>query len=96
VLEQCGQLYDEEGELRVPKEWEGQKIRGLGDGEYLETEELLCREEGVEFDASSLHLALAYCEENEWDKYEGFQKAWDELSELVAHKYPQGDDSSPR
>ena len=62
------QLYDENEELIVPTEWEGQKIIGLGDGEYLETEELISKDDKVEFDASTIQLALDYCTVNEWEK----------------------------
>ena len=48
------------GDLKIPAEWEGQKIIGLGDGEYLETDELVPQEDEVHFDASSLELALGY------------------------------------
>lgn len=81
------QLYDEDGEIKVPTEWDGRKIRGLADGEYLETDELvLANQDIVEFDVSCLQRALNYCQENGWDKENGFQKAWDELATLVGEK----------
>ena len=81
------QLYNEDGEIKVPTEWDGQKIRGLADGEYLETEELMsANEDSEEFYASSLQVALDYCRRNGWDQEKGFQEAWDELTTLVGQK----------
>ena len=80
------QLYDEDGELRVPTEWNGKKILGLADGEYLETEEIVSRDNGVEFDVSSLQLALAYCRERKWDKVTAFERAWNELCTVVTKR----------
>jgi len=81
------QLYNDDGDIKVPTEWKGQKIRGLADGEYLETEELVSANEyTAEFDASTLQVALDYCRGNGWDRENDFQKAWDELVILVATK----------
>jgi hypothetical protein len=77
-------LYDEDGELIVHDEWEGKKVLGLEGGEYLQTDELVLREEGVEFDASSLHVDRDYCLEHRWDHYEEFRVAWEKLDTLVA------------
>jgi hypothetical protein len=33
--------YDENGNFKVPDEYDGHRIRGLADGEYLETDELV-------------------------------------------------------
>ena len=64
-------------------EWEGQRIIGLGDGEYLETDELVSQDDEVHFDASTHEHALNYCRESAWDECADFQNAWDELTALV-------------
>src|SRR4051794_30711205 len=33
--------YDENGELIVPETWNGRKVTGLSDNEYLETDEMV-------------------------------------------------------
>jgi hypothetical protein len=50
-------LYDEDGRIIAPDEVDGKAVFGLEDGEYVQTDELVLREEGVEFDASSLQIA---------------------------------------
>jgi len=86
------QRYDEEGNIKVPNEWNGQQIRRLvGDlgNESFETYELVCDPDKGEkqFDASTLfNVALDYCRLNEWDKREGFRKAWQKLIALVTQQ----------
>jgi hypothetical protein len=85
------QLYDEDGEMNIPAEYNGEQIRGLTDNEYLETNELVHEpnDERVTFDASTLDLAHAYALNNGWDKEEGFEAAWEKLLKLVPLKPDQ-------
>jgi hypothetical protein len=68
-------LYDDAGELVIPKEWDGHKVRGLADGEYLESEEL---ETGdyVDFSSGQIESARAFCVDRGWDTVPGFELAW--------------------
>jgi len=67
--------FDELGELIVPDEYDGKKITGLSDGEYLETDELYCSE-GVEFGPGEIEKARKFCSEFFWDSRNGFDMAW--------------------
>lgn len=48
-------MYDEAGELIVPEQWDGHKIIGLADGEYLETNEL-ASSDYVDFSAANIEI----------------------------------------
>jgi len=78
--------YDEDGELKIPKVWKGRKVRGLADGEYLETFDLFCKEDGVTFNSANLEVALDWCKDERWDKHRDFRKAWKKLSAIVSQK----------
>jgi hypothetical protein len=70
-----GQLYDDAGEIIIPDEWEGQKIRGLADGEFLETDELVTADY-VEFSADCAHVARDFCNDRGWCDIPDFELAW--------------------
>jgi hypothetical protein len=69
------QLYDDAGEMIIPDEWEGQKIRGLADGEFLETDELVTADY-VEFSADCIHIARDFCNDRGWCEIPDFELAW--------------------
>lgn len=75
--------YDEDGRIIVPDEIDGRRVLGLEDGEYVQTDQLVEREIGVEFDATDVEAARDYIRDDGWDKYEEFQAAWDRLNKLV-------------
>jgi len=77
--------YDEDGEFKIPEEYDGHRIRGLADGEYLETDTLVLNgdKESVTFDKSTIGLARKYAAVNEWDMVVGFEAAWKRLLEIV-------------
>jgi hypothetical protein len=79
------QRYDEDGGFKVPDEYQGRRIRGLADGEYLETDKLIRSddEEAVTFDKSSVALARQYVALYQWEKQPGFEAAWKTLMEIV-------------
>jgi hypothetical protein len=80
------ELYSESGELIVPDTWDGKKITGLGDSEYLETDVLLPGEGEAEssiFDASSIAAARDFCESDGWTTREGFENGWQKIQRLV-------------
>lgn len=77
------ELYDDKGDIRVPEEWNGHKIIGLADGEYLESDELVSKDDEVEFDAQSLHLADEYCRRHGWNATPTFPEAWRRLQAAV-------------
>lgn len=65
----------EDGELVIPDEIDGRKIKGLVDGEYLETDELIARDD-VEFAVEDLNLARQFCQRQAWDEIANFDYAW--------------------
>jgi hypothetical protein len=69
------QLYDEAGELIVPEQWDGHKIIGLADGEYLETDELVSSDY-VDFSAANIDTARAFCVERGWSDVAEFDRAF--------------------
>ena len=79
------ECYDEDGNFKVPDEYEGHRILGLADGEYLETDELVKdpNAENITFDKASLASAREYAAQNQWDRAPGFEAAWKELIEIV-------------
>lgn len=54
------QRYDDDGEFVIPESWEGKRIIGLEDGEYLQTDELVAAN-NIEFTASQLKIAREFC-----------------------------------
>ena len=78
-------LYDDNGDLKVPTEYQGRRITGLADGEYLQTDELIhdSDHESVTFDKSTLDVAHDYAVSNGWNKRPGFKRAWGQLLKLV-------------
>ena len=69
------QLYDEAGELIVPERWDGHKIIGLADGEYLETDELVSSDY-VDFSAANIEIANLFCDERGWSDVAEFERAF--------------------
>ena len=69
------QLYDEAGELVIPDEWEGHKVLGLADGEYLETDELVSSDY-VDFTQSQIKIARAFCSESGWSDLADFDRGF--------------------
>jgi hypothetical protein len=70
--------YDEDGELLVPEYWEGQKIRGLADGEFLETDELVTADY-VEFSTDFIHVGRDFCIDRSWSDIPNFELAWTQI-----------------
>ena len=77
--------YNEDGELVIPDEIDGRKIHGLVDGEYLETDELITRDE-VEFGVKGLRLARQFCLGQGWDEVAEFEYAWFLIESTVRPK----------
>lgn len=69
------QRYTEDGELVVPETWDGKKIIGLADGEYLQTDELVTSDD-LEFTAATLKTAREFCKSRGWTDHPKFELAW--------------------
>ncbi len=67
--------YTEDGELVVPQTWDGKKIIGLADGEYLQTDELVTSDD-LEFTAITLKAAREFCKSRGWTDHPKFELAW--------------------
>jgi hypothetical protein len=76
------QLYSDDGELIVPEEWDGKKIIGLADGEYLQTNELDTADY-VEFAPKSMKSALEFCKSRGWAAHPNFELAWLQIEASV-------------
>lgn len=76
------QLYDEAGELIVPERWDGHKIIGLADGEYLETDELVSSD-FVDFRPEEIDTARAFCVERGWSDVGEFDRAFLRIISVV-------------
>jgi len=78
------ELYDEDGEMVIPTELNGQAV-SLVDGEFLASdvfvEDPAC--DPVEFGSDELERALAFCREQDWSAVRGFGRVWRRLRELV-------------
>ncbi len=74
----------DDDELYVPEEWEGHKVLGIADGEYIETDELVSRGNDIEFDLKSVDKAIKFATDYEWGQYEGFREAMDKLKLMVS------------
>ncbi len=80
--------YDEDGELLIPEYWEGQKIRGLADGEFLETDELVTADY-VEFTADSTHVGRDFCIDSGWSGIRDFELAWTQILNSIRLETPK-------
>ena len=69
------QRYSDDGELLVPSTWDGKKIIGIADGEYLQTDELVTSDY-LEFSASALKKARDFCQLRGWSAHPKFDLAW--------------------
>jgi hypothetical protein len=74
--------YSDEGELVVPEEWDGKKITGLSDGEYLQTDELVSVDD-MSFTAATLKKAREFCESKGWASHSNFGLAWLQIETAV-------------
>lgn len=76
-------LYDENEEMVIPETWEGKKIVGLGDGEFLETEDLISQYEEVVFGTSEMQKAVSFFHEYGWSNEEGAEQALERIIALT-------------
>ncbi len=67
--------FDEEGEIIIPDELDGHRVRGVADGEYIETDELINRGHTL-FNSKTLKAAKDFCEAHGWSKVTGFDRAF--------------------
>ena len=75
--------YTEDGELKIPEEWDGHKVLGIADGEYIETEELVERGNDIEFTEIDLNKAIEFAVNYGWNDYPNFDKAMKQLEKIV-------------
>ncbi len=81
------QRYTEDGELVVPETWDGKKIVGLADGEYLQTDELVTSDD-LEFTAATLKTAREFCKSRGWTDHPKFELAWLHIEASVKPSEP--------
>jgi hypothetical protein len=75
--------YTEDGELKIPEEWDGHKVLGIADGEYIETDELVERGNDIEFTENELKKAMDFAVNYGWNDYPNFDKAMKQLEKIV-------------
>ena len=90
--------YEEDGSFKVPDEYNGHRIRGLADDEYLEADELVKNPDvdTITFDKSSLAVAREYASRNQWDRQPGFESSWKRLLKIVGSPVGDPHKASPR
>lgn len=76
--------YTENGELKVPEMWDGHKVIGIADGEYIETEELVDRGNYIEFRSADIQIAINFGIEFGWSQYQEFSVAMTKLEAIVS------------
>jgi hypothetical protein len=77
--------YTEDGELKIPEEWDGHKVLGIADGEYIETDELVERGNDIEFTENELNKAIDFAVNYGWNDYPNFDKAMKQLEKIVVN-----------
>ena len=82
------QRYDENDEIIIPEEIDGHKINGLVDGEFLETDELIARDE-LKFTNEEIKKGLDFCVSHSWDKHPNFDYAWYQVKSTVVRSKNQ-------
>lgn len=75
--------YTEDGELKIPEEWDGHKVLGIADGEYIETDELVERGNDIEFTENELKKAIDFAVIYGWNDYPNFDKAMKQLEKII-------------
>ena len=75
--------YTDDGELKIPEFWDGHKVLGIADGEYIETDELVERGNDVEFYAGDLDKAVKFAVDFGWNHYANFNDAMKRLQSIV-------------
>jgi hypothetical protein len=75
--------YTEDGELKIPEEWDGHKVLGIADGEYIETDELVERGNDIEFTENELKKAIDFAVNYGWNDYPNFDKAMKQLEKII-------------
>ena len=75
--------YTEDGELKIPDEWDGHKVLGIADGEYIETDELVERGNDIEFTENELKKAIDFAVNYGWNDYPNFDKAMKQLEKII-------------
>lgn len=75
--------YTEDGELKIPEEWDGHKVLGIADGEYIETDELVERGNDIEFTENELKKAIDFAINYGWNDNPNFDKAMKQLEKTV-------------
>ena len=75
--------YTEDGELKIPEFWDGHRVLGIADGEYIETDELVERGNEIDFYASDLDKAIKFAVDFGWNEYSNFDDAMKRLQRIV-------------
>ena len=79
--------YTEDGELKIPEEWDGHKVLGIADGEYIETDELVERENDLEFKNNEIEKAIGFAFEFGWNDCANFDDAMKRLRKIVTQSF---------
>ena len=75
--------YNEEGDINVPDEWDGHKVLGIADGEYIETDELVSNGNEIDFESSAIKDAITFASEFNWVAHPQFDEAMKKLQMIV-------------
>ena len=75
----------EDEQLYIPEEWNGHKVLGVADGEYIATDELVSSGNYIEFDAESVDKAIEFANQFDWGNCAGFHEAMAKLKLLISN-----------
>lgn len=75
--------YTESGDLIIPDEWDGHKVLGIADGEYIEIDVLVQNGNHVKFNAGEIEKATGFAIDFGWVHHPNFNDAMNRLQQMV-------------
>ena len=68
---------------KIPDEWNGHKVLGIADGEYIETDELVGNGNEIDFETKTIADAIAFASEFKWNTHPNFDEAMKQIQLIV-------------
>jgi len=75
--------YNDDGDIKIPDEWNGHKVLGIADGEYIETDELVGNGNEIDFETKTIADAIAFASEFKWNTHPNFDDAMKQIQLIV-------------
>lgn len=70
------------GVVLLPEFFNGKRVRGLVDGEFVEIDDVYCSD-SCDFECHDLDSAMAFCESRGWCTHPMFGSCWQTLVRIV-------------